>query len=248
MFDPNEHLRNLKGQNYLDVKWRLVWLRDDCPDASITTRLEHHELGQFALFSAEVTRPGRGSATGWGSETIKDFADYLEKAETKALGRALAALGYGTAHAAEMDEGERIADSPVAPRGPFVGGADPRKADTLRPVTAAEMSGRRETAPINPDAPTEAQMRKLHATARDHNWTPDAVKEVMRDLWQIDSSKALTKYQCGLLIDLIEDRMALTYDATGKARLGTAGPARADDGKLSLDDLPFEPAPVAADN
>jgi phage recombination protein Bet len=129
-----------------------------------------------------------------------------------------------------------------------IGGADPRKADTPRPVTAAEMSGRREPAPINPDAPTEAQMRKLHATARDHNWTPDAVKEVMRDLWQIDSSKALTKYQCGLLIDLIEDRMALTYDATGKARLGTAGPALTDDGKLSLDELPFDPAPVAADN
>jgi hypothetical protein len=36
------------------------------------------------------------------------------KAETKAVGRALAMLGYGTQFAPEMDEGERIVDSPVA--------------------------------------------------------------------------------------------------------------------------------------
>jgi hypothetical protein len=52
-------------------------------------------------------------ATGYGSETKTDFGDYVEKAETKAVGRALAFLGYGTAQAMDLDEGGSVADSPV---------------------------------------------------------------------------------------------------------------------------------------
>jgi ssDNA-binding Zn-finger/Zn-ribbon topoisomerase 1 len=46
-------------------------------------------------------------------ESKRDFGDFIEKAETKAVGRALAMLGYGTQFAAdELDEGQRIVDSP----------------------------------------------------------------------------------------------------------------------------------------
>lgn len=48
----------------------------------------------------------------YGSESAKDFADYAEKASTKSVGRALLALGYGTAFAPEMDEGDRVVDTP----------------------------------------------------------------------------------------------------------------------------------------
>ena len=46
------------------------------------------------------------------SETMSDFRDYFEKAETKAIGRALAMLGYGTQFAPELDEAERVVDTP----------------------------------------------------------------------------------------------------------------------------------------
>ena len=47
-------------------------------------------------------------------ETKKDFSDHTEKAETSAVGRALAMLGYGTQFAiSDLDEGDRIVDSPV---------------------------------------------------------------------------------------------------------------------------------------
>lgn len=59
-------------------------------------------------------------STGYGSETLSDFRDYFEKAETKAIGRALAALGYGTLFALELDEGEAIADTPQAPTKPQI--------------------------------------------------------------------------------------------------------------------------------
>jgi len=116
-FSPDQHLRNLKGQQYLDVKWRLMWLREEHPDAHIKTELvTFREDQQMWVFKAEVIIPDKGSATGHGQETERDFpAGACEKAETKAIGRALAALGYGTQFAMELDEGDRVVDSPVAP-------------------------------------------------------------------------------------------------------------------------------------
>ncbi len=102
-FEPGRYLMKIDGRDYLEVKWRLLWLRTEHPDAAIHTELVKHEDG-FALFKADVFVPGgHGSATGWGSETVQDFTDYIEAAETKALGRALAALGYGTQFCRDFD-------------------------------------------------------------------------------------------------------------------------------------------------
>jgi len=103
-FDPSQYLSNFDGKDYLEVKWRLLWLRSQHPDARITTEIvQHNEENGFALFRAEVEAPGGGKATGWGSETVRDFHDYIEAAETKAIGRALAALGFGTQFCTDFD-------------------------------------------------------------------------------------------------------------------------------------------------
>ena len=117
MFNPNEHLMNLKGKDYLQVMWRLVWFREDKPNWCIDTKLEQL-TESHAVFSAKIfDENGVQKSAGYGSESIKDFRDFIEKAETKAVGRALAMLGYGTQFAPEMDECEygkdRLADSPV---------------------------------------------------------------------------------------------------------------------------------------
>jgi hypothetical protein len=125
-FDASKYLTDLNGRDYLEVKWRLLWLRTEQPSAVIETELVKHEDG-LALFRAHVSIPGGGQATGWGSETAEDFGDYIEKAETKALGRALAALGYGTQFCEDYDfsndagrrrpDGEaRVVDAPVVRR------------------------------------------------------------------------------------------------------------------------------------
>ncbi len=114
-FEPARHLTRINGAEYLEVKWRLVWLRETHPDASVVTELHHADERQ-AIFKATVSIPGGGSATGWGSESPGDFRDFLEKAETKALGRALAALGFGTQFCPDYDFGadqQRVVDSPV---------------------------------------------------------------------------------------------------------------------------------------
>jgi len=105
-FDPTPYMRQIRGKggsqtDYLDVKHRLLWLRKEHPDAEIVTELIRID-DAGAIFKATVSIPGGGRATGHGSETATDFSDYIEKAETKALGRALNALGYG----AQFAEGE----------------------------------------------------------------------------------------------------------------------------------------------
>ena len=123
-FDPSRYLTKLSGKDYLEVRWRLVWLRKRHPDAKLRTHL--HVLDEAwvtsndggkqvprAIFHAQIDIPGGGCSEGWGSETQNDFKDFIEKAETKAIGRALAALGFGTQFSAHEFGGEGDANRPV---------------------------------------------------------------------------------------------------------------------------------------
>lgn len=123
-FDPNQHLMNLKGRDYLNVQNRLLWfIRDQralivaglgtMPYVLRTELVEMDREGGWAHFKTYVRDVLGNEATMYGSEAAKDFPDFAEKASTKSLGRALLALGYGTAFAPEMDEGERVVDAPV---------------------------------------------------------------------------------------------------------------------------------------
>ena len=123
-YDPNQHLMSLKGRDYLNVQNRLLWFIRDQRDFIVrglattsyvirTELVEHDRDAGYAQFKTYVRDVMGNEATMYGSEAAKDFADYAEKASTKSLGRALLALGYGTAFAPEMDEGDRVVDSPV---------------------------------------------------------------------------------------------------------------------------------------
>jgi len=142
MFDPNDHLIQLKSKDgpkdYLPVAWRLVWFREQCPNGTIETEELLVDLDRevseevyvwnserrrsekviktgkgYARYRAVVTDGKGGKATGTKSENAASFPDFAEKAETGAIGRALAALGYGTQFAPDLDEAHRIVDSPV---------------------------------------------------------------------------------------------------------------------------------------
>lgn len=141
-FNPNEHLMQLKSKDglkdYLPVQWRLVWFREQCPNGTIETEIVHLDLDKeteeevfawnnekrrsekviktargIAVFRAVVKDGKGGVATGTKMEKAASFGDFLEKSETGAIGRALAALGYGTQFAPELNEEHRIVDSPV---------------------------------------------------------------------------------------------------------------------------------------
>lgn len=122
-------LLNLKGKDYLQVAYRILWAREDHPDWSITTEMVKFEP-EFVIMRATVFLPnGQILATAHKREDVKHFPDNIEKAETGSVGRALAMCGYGTQFTGdELDEGSRLADSPT-----------PRKADfhASSPVASA---------------------------------------------------------------------------------------------------------------
>jgi hypothetical protein len=104
-FAPQDHLiqlpRKVKDKatgtwttvydDYLEVKWRLCWFRDRYPHGTIETEELCVDLDRgYARYKARVADGEGGSATGHGTETKADFTDYCERAETRALGRALA--------------------------------------------------------------------------------------------------------------------------------------------------------------
>lgn len=142
-FNPREHLITIKNRQgaaseYLPVQFRLLWFRTLFPEGSIETEVVLIDLDRvveaeqfvwnaetrrsekvmktgkgFACFKATVRTGQGGSASATGSESAVDFGDFIEKAETKAIGRALAGLGFGTQFAPELNEGQRLADAPV---------------------------------------------------------------------------------------------------------------------------------------
>lgn len=128
-----EHLKKflmfLQGKPYLMVAYRLVWFRDANPLWSIKTELlQGGHLEGFAVCKADIyDEKGNHICSGIGSEEKKDFPQgWIEKAETKAVGRALGMAGYGTQFTGEIDEvsqdvsrtpvkgTQRPVDSPVA--------------------------------------------------------------------------------------------------------------------------------------
>jgi hypothetical protein len=121
------------GGLYLPVRKRVIWMRgepvphpdrtiDTIPEKVVEGTLKGAKVeGGYARYRANVfDANGRLISTGTKTEYSERFMDFVEKAETGAIGRALAVAGYGTEAAVDLDEGlekERIADAPVMPAG-----------------------------------------------------------------------------------------------------------------------------------
>jgi hypothetical protein len=130
VFDPRAHLIQLPrkekdratGQwvtrldDYLEVRWRVLWFRQDHPHGLIISEEVRIDLDKgYARYRAVVVDSAGGKAIAHGTETAADFPDFAERAETRAIGRALALMGYGTAHVGQdLTEGDHVADAPVA--------------------------------------------------------------------------------------------------------------------------------------
>lgn len=143
VFNPSEHLMKIgkgdQAKDYLPVAWRIAWFREKYPNGTIDTEeieidldRETEEEGYawnpetrrsekvtkraqgYARYRAVVTNGEGGRATGTKCEKAASFPDFAEKAETGAIGRALACLGFGTQFTGdEFAEGERLADAPI---------------------------------------------------------------------------------------------------------------------------------------
>ena len=180
-FDAASHITMISGKEYLEVKWRIVWFREDHPAEEgwgiVTKPLKIDE--RLTIYRAEVVDPdGRVVATGVKSETPAGFADFIEKAETGSIGRALALLGYGTQWCAEeLDEGARIVDSPVVhPPAPPV--TPPGIGEDGRPTNLDGLGVVLCAKGIAQEGVPKLSMRAakwLEITGAPPNWTPENI-------------------------------------------------------------------------
>jgi hypothetical protein len=185
-FNPRDHLIQLPrrtkdrttGQyvtqydDYLEVKWRVVMFRERYPHGSIITEEICVDLDKgYARYKAHVGDGDGGMATGYGTETVKDFADFAERAETRAVGRALALLGFGTQFVGtDLTEGDHVADAPVAP--PQI------------PV---------DELPASPEHPSQEQIDYLFQVAESCREPKDAFGSQLRRIMGLDGSVRITK-------------------------------------------------------
>src|SRR5918997_205305 len=134
-FEKSKHLIRVQGgREYLPVSARLVWFREEHPDWGITTTpIEINLEKQYAIFQASIyNAEGKLMATATKMENVRGFPDFLEKSETGAVGRALAFCGYGTQFAPELEENNRLADSPYPMGGGSrFGGGDARPGNRM---------------------------------------------------------------------------------------------------------------------
>ena len=165
---------NLKGKNYLPVAQRLVWFREERPDWGMETEIITANQELSIVKATLKNEMGRIIAQATKTETLKGFADHLEKAETGAIGRCLAIAGFGTQFAEGLEEGERIVDSPI-----------PAKNEK----TAGGL--------------TLAQLNRLDAIASANKINNDQLGKLAKSIG-IDSRQTMTIEQYNILISKIE--------------------------------------------
>jgi hypothetical protein len=87
---------------YLEVKYRVLMFRERYPHGAILSEEVRVDLDKgYARYRCVVIDGEGGKAIAHGTETAADFPDFAERAETRAVGRALALMGFGTAAAVD---------------------------------------------------------------------------------------------------------------------------------------------------
>lgn len=204
-------LLNLKGKDYLQIAHRIVWFREVYPAWGIETEMLESSP-THAIFKATIKdETGRIIAQATKVQTEKDFKVFHEKAETGAIGRALALIGFGTQFCAdELDEGDQLADAPtVAAQYASVRNGKYKEDDIPDFNIPPPISERVDSVPLENLKATvtkqisEPQIKRLYAIAKSNGWTYDSLHNHMKVLG-IKSVKELSFNTYDPLVKYVE--------------------------------------------
>lgn len=99
---------NIRGKEYTTVALRVHQFRTECPSLSLITEVLHRDVDCVVMKATITDEQGRVLATGHAEEYRKaseiNRTSALENCETSAIGRALAAYGFGGTEFASADE------------------------------------------------------------------------------------------------------------------------------------------------
>lgn len=178
VYDPKKDLIQMPGKNgttndYLEVKFRLIWLRDLHPNWGVETELL--QLDAAAILKASIKdETGRVIATGHGMAKTGGNAKWagreIEKAETAAIGRALAHAGIGTQFIDDETEGEgdHLADSPVE-----------RKQGNAQPKTQSQSTAQTGVSVLDKGFSAETARNFLGWAKRNYDLSEESVSKIL---------------------------------------------------------------------
>lgn len=193
-FDPAEFTRQLPNEDgstslYLDVKYRLLWFRLHRPQGKIVPDIVHVDE-KSAVVSCKLYEDkadaadqflAQASAQRFCSE--EKYGDrYLEIAETAAIGRVLAAAGYGTQFCGNTDMlSGIIADAPI------------EMMDAEEDVPASQISS--STMPQPAPASVTPSPKPIPTTQPPQQTTPMSLDDYLNTM-TLEDAKAV-KVDCG---------------------------------------------------
>ena len=98
---------------YLPVSARIAWFRTEHPKLAIDTEIEALTEGKVRVRATIYGEDNTVLSSAMKTGDKARFGDYVEKAETGAIGRALSLAGYDLASAPDLDEEDMLANAPI---------------------------------------------------------------------------------------------------------------------------------------
>jgi hypothetical protein len=167
-FDPKPLVERLRAgglETAQAVDLLLLWMRKEHPQAKISTDLAQFDP-EIAVIRAAISLPTGAEATGYGSALGAEGVEMVERAETKAIGRALNALGYSVeSFDGHLTPSERQVEPPVPVRPMVARDAEPETDETPEPMPSPPPVARRRPAA----APKDDE--DVDVDAADYSWT-----------------------------------------------------------------------------
>jgi len=178
-FNPKDWMTDIHGKDYLPVAARLIWFREEHPEWGIQTEIIKEDE-THAIMKATICNGNQTIAQAHKKEDKIGFGDFLEKAETGAIGRALAMCGFGTQFSPDIEEGtQRIVDAPIEKKTPV---------EVTQPQTPAIKSA------------GEVQRKMYFAVAKSAGYESEKAKEMAKKQFKLESFNNITSEQISKMI------------------------------------------------
>lgn len=181
----------LKGKDYLQVAYRVLWFRELHPDWSIETEIVYRDE-KYAVVRATIrNEAGRIMAQAHKDCSLASFREFISKAETGAVGRALGLVGCATQFCTQDIDEEPEENDPASKDPNHYSGVDsglerPKASPTIKnPFLEVKPTSSDQGAPRRD---YEGFMRE----AKKFSWGPSMIKNYMVQRFKKQASVELT--------------------------------------------------------